>query len=111
MDIICPRCGEAWDMDCLHEEAAARYQQQYDQEFSVAYKGDPEKAKQEYDGIFREVSSEWRSIGCGAMKSIRGTDEPCERQRSMRTAMASAAYELMGDDIDGAASFMEDMRT
>lgn len=25
MDLYCPRCGEPWDFDCLHEEAAARY--------------------------------------------------------------------------------------
>lgn len=87
MDIYCVRCGEPWDMDELHYRA------------------------EETDTDYRTVRAEFYSLGCEAMG-----EGKCERQEPMSgdrlsdSAAMSVLVDLLGDDIDGIASMMEDYR-
>lgn len=109
MDLYCPRCGEPWEIDCLHEEAELRFggAAEYLRE-----RGENSTAAQKrYGEIFDEVSEEFRIQGCAALREFRGTNRKCELRdgdRGTRAAMASAAYDLLGPDIDGAAAMLED---
>ena len=82
MDIRCPKCGEPWDIDSLHEEA-------------------------DYQGrTFKEIRNEFVSKGCG---SALGNAEWCDSHANSSAAnIASLAFDLMGDDVDGVASMLED---
>ena len=87
MDVYCPICREPWDMDCFHEQI----------------KEDHPKLKsgKKYDAEYKKLTAKFRSEGC---KCIGGT---CTVTRKRSVAMG-ALYDLLGDDMDGAASMMED---
>ncbi len=89
MDIYCPRCGEPWDNDCLHEEAEER------------------KNLHLPGGDYKTVLRQFQSEGCQALHAAYGAGQ-CERSNSLRASVASAMYDLLGDDVDGAAAMMED---
>ena len=93
MDLICPRCGEPWDMDCLHDEAAERHT----------------KDGGEYADVYASVAGDFRARGCLALTTAYGSQPGCVREQSHSTLAASATYELLGDDMDGAAAMLEDM--
>lgn len=81
MDIICPRCGEPWEIDSLHDYA------------------------EETGTTFAAVSKTFRVKGCGtALAEWQGG--PCERTEG--SEVRSALADLLGDDIDGYASLCED---
>jgi hypothetical protein len=54
---------------------------------------------------FESAADEFRRIGCGVFQT------PCSAEldldRAYRAAKARAAYELCGDDMDGAASALD----
>ena len=82
MDINCPRCAEPVEIDYLHDVA------------------------DDDDTTFAEVLRAFQSEGCSALHSVcnpRATD----RDRA-RASAAAMLYDLLGDDIDGAASMLED---
>lgn len=87
MDIMCPRCGEPWEIDSIHEEVAER-----------VYEG--------RTATYASVAREFQSRGCAAFTAYgaRCTGLPDKG----RAAAASAMYDLLGDDLDGAASMLED---
>ena len=81
MDIRCPKCGEPWDIDSLHDEAD--------------YLGE----------TFQVVKTRFFAEGCGEVFGVSG----CSTSKNPAAAsVASLAHELMGDDIDGIASMLED---
>ncbi len=86
MDVRCPRCGEPWDMDCLHDAAAAT------------------------GTSFDTQRKRFYKIGCAAleagMEGETATDPTCAR--TGRTEALTALSELSGDDIDGYAADVED---
>jgi len=94
MDIICPVCGEPWEHDCLHEAAESS------------------------GASYQTVAAQFRSVGCKALESAYGSQSHCKRaiptekesrERSLtRAEVASAMYDLLGDDMDGAAAMLED---
>lgn len=96
MDIYCSKCAEPWDNDCIHDEVEARRDN-----------GDNE-------ATYKRVAREFQVKGCMALATAYGLAEgDCEAAPKndaafMRALIASAAYEINGDDIDGAASTMED---
>ena len=118
MDIYCPKCGEPWEMDSLHEEAQARYGVPY--HVPVA---DPFAARRElnpaYDGeaysrVYTEVSQSFRSNGCEALTEAYGSkcSTPSESTGNFGLRpqdAASALYDLLGDDMDGAAAMLDDL--
>jgi hypothetical protein len=92
MDIICPRCGEPFDMDELH------------------YINDPDM--READRIYgtehllsyKQAYHIFQTKGCGVLLN----DAPCPVRRNMRTAAATAFMDMLGDDVDGVAAMLED---
>lgn len=108
MDIICPKCGEPWDHDSLHDVASERYGIPYYLDGESFYRSNrvknPEYNGDDYDKVFQEVSKQFRSKGCGIVfdgASCIGVD-------NSRTMIASAMYDVLGDDMDGAAAEFED---
>jgi hypothetical protein len=79
MDIRCPICGEPWDILTLHDEA------------------------EWIDETFDKVRERFYSDGCGKVFGV-----SCERSNDNASAIASLAYDIMGDDVDGIASMLED---
>lgn len=80
MDLYCPRCGEAYGIDELHGQA----------------KLDNER--------FADVFEAFKVDGCVVLGVVN-----CVPHINDRSTVAQAAYELCGDDVDGAASDMDDM--
>lgn len=96
MDLYCPKCGEPWENDSLHDEVAARQEE-------------------DIDATYKEVAADFRSRGCEVMKF--GFDGRCSAPSEgtdrtfglTRQAAASALYDVLGDDMDGAAAMLDDM--
>lgn len=129
MDLYCPICGESWDFDTLHEEAGLRYGIPYYLEGVTGYDFEgPQKKIQnpsynsdEYQKVYKQVSAEFRMEGCRALKLFNGTDKPewckketadADRDRTFgltRSEASAALYDLLGDDMDGAAAMLDDM--
>ena len=94
MDIRCQKCGEPWDMDSLHEEANARWP---DKPWKKHGKHDQDEYERRYYNVVRR---EFYAKGCDALG---GHCAGTKAHPGIR-----ALYEMLGDDIDGAASLMED---
>lgn len=89
-DIYCPRCGEPWDIDSIHEEVT--YRQEIGETVS-----------------FNSVRREFSRRGCLALTAYRIPEDECVRDTGNARAMASGALmDILGDDIDGVASLMDD---
>lgn len=78
MDIRCPKCGEPWDIDELHELD--------DMDFKTAYR-------------------KFQKVGCEVFDTDHG------EVNETAAALAQAAYEVLGDDVDGAASMLDDAQS
>jgi hypothetical protein len=90
MDIYCPRCGEPWDIDSLHEETDHR-------------QGSGEEIS--FNGVRRDFSRR----GCLALTGYGVSEVDCRRDTGNARAMASSALMgILGDDIDGVAALMDD---
>jgi len=82
MDINCPRCAEPVEIEYLHDVA-------------------------DDDGTtFTAVLHAFQADGCSAIHA-RCNPRVTDRDRA-RAAGAALMYELLGDDIDGAAAMLED---
>lgn len=97
MDLYCPKCGEPWEFDSLHEEAAAR------------------KEAGNYEASYDTVFADFRSRGCKALHAAFGAacSTPSTKRDSTfgltRQEASAAMYEILGDDMDGAAAMLDDM--
>lgn len=113
MDIYCPVCGEPWEIDSLHDIASERYGIPYyvekdsgDTFFFSGSRGEknPEYNSDDYQKVYKAVVHEFQTKGC---KDV--FDNPsCKSRKDMRSMAASAMYDLLGDDLDGAAAMLED---
>ena len=81
MDIKCPKCREPWDNDTIHDYA------------------------DEIGSTYAEVSKLFRTKGCGVAFDEWGIT--CEKAEGSETL--SVLADLLGDDIDGYASMVEDL--
>jgi hypothetical protein len=81
MDINCPKCGEAWDMDELHDIA------------------------EENDTDFNFERKQFFEYGCGRVFN----NKDCKLSLNPKALASQALYDILGDDIDGIASSMDDM--
>lgn len=79
MDLYCTRCAEPWDNDEFHYVA------------------------EEQGSTYKEVAANFRAEGCKAV-----TGKLCERKATDMGLAAEAMYDLLGDDMDGAAAMLED---
>lgn len=87
MDLYCPNCGEPWDNDEFHYQA------------------------QHTGRTYVEVTTDFRTRGCGALDA-RCSTPSTETDTAFgltRQAAAGAMYELLGDDMDGAAAMLDDL--
>ena len=80
MDIYCPKCAEPMDNDELH---VAVDEGKYDS--------------------YAEASAAWRETGCASLGYTHNTDGDSDKAFA-----ASALYDLLGDDMDGASAMFED---
>jgi hypothetical protein len=85
MDLYCPRCGEPWDNDCIHEEVEERND----------------------DSTYHTVLREFQQNGCVAFREAYGQVQ-CERTDSFRAHAAGGLFDRLGDVADGAAAMLED---
>lgn len=89
MDIICPKCAEPCDLDYLHDVV---------EELNYYRESDDPPV------TFSSVRADFQRRGCEALG---------ERHNSDRTPEAAEAagmlYEILGDDIDGAAAMLDDL--
>ena len=95
MDILCPKCGEPWDMDTLHDEAKARID------------AGQVPSVWAYADVYNALVRMFTRRGCYALKTIGGIR--CTRVDNETTAAARAMYAMMPDDLDGCAAMFEDM--
>lgn len=80
MDLICPVCAEPVDNDYFHDLVD--------------------------DGTFssyREAAAAFRRSGCEGIGETHS-----ENRNSYRADVSAAMFDLLGDDMDGAAAMMED---
>lgn len=107
MDLYCSTCGEPWDNDSLHEEVDIRFR---NDPRMVAYEaGRPGYRDQKlYEPMYREVAADFRAHGCKALENAFGEQGHCEPRNDDRSLVAAAMYDLLGDDMDGAAAMMDD---
>lgn len=122
VDIYCPKCGEPWDMDTLHEEAAEAYGVPYyvTEDDRRAMVRNPAYDPDAYAVHYQAVRAAFQTKGCGEALPFITTGtafgKPCEREadasdgRLTNSAAAAALYDLLGDDLDGAAAMLEDFQ-
>lgn len=85
MDILCRTCGEPWDNDSLHDRVT-----------ELREEGASNATN------YGTVSADFRARGCRAL----GVN--CTPGNVAHPGV-DAIYELLGDDMDGAAAMLEDM--
>lgn len=79
MDVYCPVCSEPWDVDEFHDVA------------------------DELDSTFDAVRKDFRRRGCAALGQ-----RPCVPDDSLRSLASATLMDVLGDDIDGVASMLDD---
>lgn len=101
MDLYCPKCGEPWDNDVFHDAAEARQQH-------TAVPREPR--------TYPAIAADFRRRGCAALSPEYTTgpcrtnpDEPADRDGLRKSEKARVLYDLLGDDMDGAASMLDDV--
>lgn len=123
MDIYCPKCGEPWEMDSLHEEAQERYGIDYYTNYpAYGYvaihdrKKNPEYNEDDYQKVYKEVKRQFQSEGCKTFSFASECTAPNRSEMQTDSTFgltaneaAAALYDVLGDDMDGAAAMLEDM--
>ena len=112
MDIYCRKCGEPWDNDEIHEvaeeyAAKPRHPGVTVGDVLAVAKPSGRSTGRTYDA----VAADFRRRGCVALGGTCG--EGLEERDSFygltRAEAVSALYDVLGDDMDAAASMMEDL--
>lgn len=84
-DVICPKCGEPWEIDTFHDAA------------------------EDQGHTFGEILSGFRRRGCVVLSGFGFGLVKCNPNGdSRRAGVASALFDILGDDVDGIASTLED---
>lgn len=116
MDIYCRTCGEPWDMDTLHDEISERIA--IGDLAPLPDRGDKfhgeqyEAYRKVYDAHYTTVREDFYRRGCKAMYAFSGGEpswcKPKEQEGFTRQVAMGALIDMLGDDLDGIASMMED---
>lgn len=122
MDIRCPVCGEPWDMDTLHDEVSERIAAgifaPLPERGNYYSSTDPQyqEYRKVYDGYYSTVRKDFRSKGCNGLIAFTGGNtswcKPQQAREDGKLTAASAAsvlMDIMGDDLDGVASMLDDL--
>lgn len=106
MDIRCPKCGEPWEIDSLHEEVTERFGH-WDPEATPRYNSHLGKGAtvlpkdRPYEDLFAEVRRDFYRRGCEALGG--------RHSHANASPAIAEVFDVLGDDIDGAAVFLEDL--
>ncbi len=92
MDVRCPKCNEPWDNDELHETIAEDWYRAHSE--ADLPTGDA------YRPLYTAIVARFQQVGC----EVFGTSH-ADTEANPGVALI---YELLGDDMDGAASLIED---
>jgi hypothetical protein len=92
VDLLCPKCGEPWDNDELH------YVEVEELNDCLSSHNLPTVEEASY----KDASKLFRMFGCEVFGCSHSTPD------SDAAMLASMTYDLMGDDMDGAASMFDD---
>lgn len=111
--MICGTCGEEWFLDSIHDSITEKHGDEIDAlrakyaNHPLRYKGgDPFQA--DYERLFFNPALEdFRKRGCKSIDSGASWCVPDE-QTANRSAVVDAAFDLMGDDVDGIGVMLED---
>lgn len=95
MDVKCRKCGEPWDMECIHEQIS-------EENPDEPWKPEGKYDQKLYDPYYDEMRNRFIKQGCKAFGAN------CNPSTTANPEW-NVAYELMGDDLDGVAALMEDM--
>lgn len=116
MDMYCKICGEPWDTYTLHDEIAERINAgalAQPPDHNDYQQGSPQyqKYREVYDGYYNAVRDEFYKNGCRAFYYFMGHSEPswCQPRPTKTTDAMSALIDIMGNDLDGIASMMDDL--
>lgn len=91
-DIRCPKCGEPWDMDCIHEAIAEEVSRE---EIQAMNQDEYEK------NYYNPKKRDFFVNGCSAFGG--------RCSGSAANPLIGMIYAELGDDLDGLAIEMEDM--
>ena len=99
MDIRCPICGEPWDMDEIH------YEVEHQNPGKPWYEWPSNKYNQSiYDKYFQPMMAEFRKKGC----EVFGCSHNEVTKGKNAAKLSGMLFDVLGDDIDGIASELED---
>lgn len=98
MDVYCCKCGEPWDMDSFHDEVDNRADDMGTRASNLT--------RDEYGTLYSSVRQEFTTRGCVAFTYA--ADSCIGAGDTMRAAASSALMDMMGDDLDGVASMLDD---
>ena len=108
--MICHRCGERYDLDSIHEEIKYNFGEEVT-ELREKYHGHPRRHRHDdpfqadYERLyFNPAVTEFRKNGCGYFGSRCNVDS----ETSNRSMVLSAIGDVMGGDVDGFESMIED---
>ena len=92
----CPKCCEPWDLDSLHDVLDEEHP---DHPWTMT-NGRTDQARYERD-YFNPKVAEFRAKGCAALGSRCNPD-------TSAPPIVGELMDLMGDDVDGVESLLED---
>lgn len=116
MDVYCPKCGEPWENDTIHDRVvelglAEPFYLPSTDRFSIQREKNPAYDTEKSQAAYRKLAAEFRSKGCVVLGGT--CSEPSGARDNVYglTAQdaAAALYDVLGDDMDGAASILADM--
>ena len=119
MSLYCPRCGEPWDMDCLHDRLDELHPgRPWRVPPHLAPPDCARLAKYSRDGLVTDqpryerdylhpLAADFRRRGCAALGARCELPQDTPNDRAM---YARAAYDVLGDDMDAAAAMLDDLR-
>jgi hypothetical protein len=84
MDIYCPKCGEPVEIDSLHDYA------------------------EDAGSTFDQVLKTFKKDGCGVAFDDWGFTCVPDPSNAQRASMSSMLFDILGDDVDGIASTIQD---
>lgn len=94
----CPICLEPWETDTLHDMIAEAHPDK------PWYDKDRNYNDKLYSKFFKEAHTEFQKKGCEYFGTSHGDINPSAEQK----AIVAIAYEIMGDDVDGIESALDD---
>lgn len=107
----CGKCGEPWDLDSIHDEISyisheeiALLKEKYKDHPKRYHFDDPFQAIYEKK-YFNPAIQEFRRLGCEYFLTSHNDNELSGEAKDI----LNVTYELLGDDVDGIQSLLEDM--